>query len=604
MAIASKLAGVGKKVGRGVLAFLPLLSLLCLCAGIAAIIYLPSLPEIGMKYNYFSEHAFSPGNVASDFDEGDAEGAMRIMSQLGEEMGRGDGRVAHPADAVVKVAKGLGLDQAGTVSYTSPKGEGKYAVVVVESPRGDGRESLLVQVHLPDHSAGRGVEDVHFPAPSLALALASNMEGRQGLSKDVFFVFVQSDADTVEYGAQAFLDDFYGVSNRSVPFRRGSILRVCTHLTLLAPFLGEMSGVSIDMFGADGRRANLDLNNVMVFVASRASIPPSVYHRDIPPAYVKKVNAVVPSYLNTHLHFITSMAASLPSSSLWRYLDSNVDGMHLRFAYAKGASTQRSREERMKVARKNFASTGRMVDLYIRAQNNLLERVHQSFWYYMIPFVGTYVSIADYTAAAAPLFLPIVFAILLPPLLADKKEGKRKGGHSTLASNLLVFTIVAGMNAPFILTDINVEVAGAMSIASLFLPFLFLPALTWEGGQPIALLFLLSSAAVMLLRNYPVGVGIAALSCIVAPMLVARKSVVGRGLQCLLLLSLSPILLVVIIPGWINGVGSLVASPFHVYEWLRSASSTFSLWGPPQLFVIVQTSISMAAALSLKKDER
>ena len=62
-----------------------------------------------------------------------------------------------------------------------------------------------------------------------------------------------------------------------------------------------------------------------------------------------------------------------------------------------------------------------VVEGIFRSLNNLLERFHQSFFFYLLPATNRYVSIGLYMPPFAVLALPVLFKISFKVLLTNNR---------------------------------------------------------------------------------------------------------------------------------------------------------------------------------------
>lgn len=79
--------------------------------------------------------------------------------------------------------------------------------------------------------------------------------------------------------------------------------------------------------------------------------------------------------------------------------------------YAIQALTLRGHEKGFDVDKASFNQLGRVVEGIFRSLNNLLERFHQSFFFYLLPACRRYVSIGLYMPPFALIVAPALFKV-------------------------------------------------------------------------------------------------------------------------------------------------------------------------------------------------
>ncbi|GMF35772.1 unnamed protein product [Phytophthora lilii] len=210
----------------------------------------------------------------------------------------------------------------------------------------------------------------------------------------------------------------------------------------------KVGSVGIYTAGMNGQLPNLDLVNTAVRAFRQHQIPIILDRADEmrvggdnPEGYVSSAiglltdfsDNVAPdefkqgarSYLSNlkgMLHFMTTLALG-PSGPHANFISYNIDSITLSLTKSP-ASGYRSLSSREVI---------RSVEMVIRALSNLEEKLHQSFFLYVLPSTTTFVSVGEYFYTVALAISPAIAHLLY---LANKTSGMR------IALGLTVFLVV------------------------------------------------------------------------------------------------------------------------------------------------------------------
>ncbi|KAI1371915.1 Gaa1-like protein [Hypoxylon crocopeplum] len=357
----------------------PYLSLLCIVVGVVWLLLLP-LDQYSRR-TYISENALLPGQVHTYFGGSDQNVFRAYRHEVDALQNKTNIEVN---DELEKIFKGVGL-KVGRQNYTyrssgnTYSGENVYAIL--QAPRGDATEAIVLI------AAWKNVQD-EFNRNGLALALAlTRYFKRWSLwSKDIILV-VPPDSKA---GPQAWVDAYHDAHDASqvasLPVKSGALQGA---IALDYAQEGRFESVHIVYDGVNGQLPNLDLINSVVNIASGqmgmgSALQGMWKHSQ---KYDDNLKTVLRGMLNQALGH-----ASGPHSCFIPY---HVDAITLQ-PVGQGWHDE--------------MGLGRLVEGMFRSLNNLLEKLHQSFFFYLLIHKHRFVSIGTYLPSA--MLIAVNFTIM------------------------------------------------------------------------------------------------------------------------------------------------------------------------------------------------
>jgi GPI-anchor transamidase subunit GAA1 len=247
-------------------------------------------------------------------------------------------------------------------------GENIYAIL--HAPRGDATEAIVLV------GAWRNMEGkLNRSGVALILTLARYFKRWSLWSKDIIFL-VTADSKA---GPQAWVDAYHDThqSNKvdSLPLKSGALQGA---VVIDYPFDHRFESIHIVYDGINGQLPNLDLLNTVVSISGHMGIGTSLqqmwHHSD---SYRDRLQTMLRGMLNQGLGH-----ASGPHSSFIPY---HVDAITLQ-PYGEGWQDE--------------MAMGRVIESTFRSLNNLLEHLHQSFFFYLLMQADRFVSIGTYLPSA------------------------------------------------------------------------------------------------------------------------------------------------------------------------------------------------------------
>ncbi|KAK2739706.1 Glycosyl phosphatidyl inositol protein transamidase complex subunit [Onygenales sp. PD_40] len=346
----------------------PYLSALLVVVGVVWLLLLP-LNEYS-RQTYISENALLPGQVHTYFagsDQNIFRGYRREIDTVKDE------RYDVISQKIQSIFQESGLKVATQDYEYRSAGNvhtGQNVYSVIQAPRGDATEAIVLV------AAWKTIEDeLNLNGVTLALTLARYFKRWSLWSKDIIFLITPDS----KAGAQAWIDAYHDMHPPSVqplPLKSGALQGA---LVFEYPFDHRFETLHIVYDGVNGQLPNLDLFNTAVSVASgqmgiRASLQKMFEHND---SYKERLETMLRGMVNQGL----GHAAGLHSS----FIPYHIDAITLQTI---GHGWQ------------DEMALGRTVESLVRSLNNLLEHLHQSFFFYILMQANRFVSIGTYLPSA------------------------------------------------------------------------------------------------------------------------------------------------------------------------------------------------------------
>ena len=338
------------------------------------------------RQTYISENALLPGQVHTYFGGSEQNVFRAYRNELNElplpvHLNGENETLAQAASAIDRSLKiqdlfhNAGLTKIARQSYTykssgeTYQGENVYAIL--QAPRGDGTEAIVLVAAL------RNIENQdNINGVPLLLSLARYFKRWSLWSKDIIFLVTEDS----KAGPQAWIDAYHSEHDETqvsgLPLKSGALQgAVCIDY----PFGHAFETVHIAYDGINGQLPNLDLVNTAVSIASgQMNIGASIQHM-----YKHDDSYVI--RLQTLLLGMVSQAIGHATGPHSVFIPYHVDAITLT-AIGEGVQDE--------------MALGRTVESLCRSLNNLLEHLHQSFFFYLLMQTNRFVSIGTYLPSA------------------------------------------------------------------------------------------------------------------------------------------------------------------------------------------------------------
>lgn len=367
----------------------PYVSLLCFLGGIIWILLLP-LDEYSRR-TYISENALLPGQVHTYF-HGTEQNIFRAYKHEVadvlevQEHTNDDGSKSymqatpqHRNKRIKELFGNSGIKSA-VQPYTYIVGgkehQGENVYGIVHAPRGDGTESLVIVAPIQNHEGYMNTNGV-----TLLITLARYFSRWSLWSKDIILL-ITPDTTT---GPQAWIDAYLSQHDvgtvSSLPLKSGAIQGV---ICIDYPFPHRFHALHISYDGINGQLPNLDLINTAAQISTgQLGIPTLLQSQQL---YAKpEEQHHYKNRLKVLGHGMRNQAIGQSTGAHSVFMPYHIDAITLT-AVGEGP------EDEM--------AFGRVVESLTRSLNNLLEKLHQSFFFYLLLQNNRFVSIGTYLPSA------------------------------------------------------------------------------------------------------------------------------------------------------------------------------------------------------------
>ncbi|KAK4194982.1 rhomboid protein 2 [Triangularia verruculosa] len=347
----------------------PYLSLLCILVGAVWLFLLP-LNEYSRR-TYISENALLPGQVHTYFGGSDQNVFRAYKKEVNELVGKGNVEINDKLESIVKA---LGLKTARqnfTYSAAGRTFAGENLYAILQAPRGDATEAIVLV------AAWENVRhEVNRNGVPLVLTLARYFKRWSLWSKDIIILL---SPDSIA-GPQAWVDAYHDAHDSSkvasLPIKSGALQGA-----IAIDYVQEQRFKSVHIVydGVNGQLPNLDLINSVVNIAGGqmgmgVALQEMWHHND-----------KYPDRLRTMLRGMLKQGLGLASGPHSSFIPYHVDAVTLQ-PFGEGWQDE--------------MAMGRVVEGTFRSLNNLLEHLHQSFFFYLLMHRERFVSIGTYLPSA------------------------------------------------------------------------------------------------------------------------------------------------------------------------------------------------------------
>ncbi|KAI9064414.1 Gaa1-domain-containing protein [Trametes sanguinea] len=378
---------------------LPFIKLLLFAVGYLLLLVIPS-SQLGQG-TYIDENALQPGQVNTYWNWGEVHHADRILEDL-EQLRDRNATHDEIARYVVTEFEKYGIP-ARTQSYsfdtTGGVINGTNAYGVLQAPRASGTEAIVISASWLSRT-GEGDGTLNLRGVSTVLALAKYLKKYSLWAKDLVFVISDGYLD----GMQAWISTYHGETQPNMKAEPLSLQSGVIWTALNIDYPGHsFSHLGIFFEGLNGRLPNQDLlNSVSLISRYTVGVPTLVYdHIDprddsdqpglLPPWLPETVknNGDVQEYASRarniyrHMNYQARGAASGVHGLFHQF---RIDAITLFAVPATGPH--------------GFHALGRVLESSLRTCNNLLERLHASFFFYLLVAPGVFMKIGSYLPSA------------------------------------------------------------------------------------------------------------------------------------------------------------------------------------------------------------
>ncbi|XP_062900755.1 glycosylphosphatidylinositol anchor attachment 1 protein [Mobula hypostoma] len=366
------------------------LCLLCYVVGIVWFLGLAFEPFILRMYT--SENAMGSTMVDENFLFGD-----RALSYAREFSGHRKRAGGMPVDWLLKTMTGLGLEtHTHSFSRTLPfpdeirerymvKGTNVYGIL--RASRAASTESIVLSTPVQTKHNSQ--------AAGLLLALASYFRGQIYWAKDIIFLFNEHDMIGMEAWLEAYHDVNVTAISSSVMQGRAGAIQAAITIELSSDVV---TSFDISVEGLNGQLPNLDLVNLFSSFCQKNGVLCTIQGK-LPRSDGDSLDGYLHS-LHTMLLMVLKQGSGKPQGDHGLFLRYHIEAVTIR-----GINSFRQYKFDM-------VTVGKVFEGIVRKLNNLLERLHQSYFFYLLPSLTRFASIGYYM----PAFVFLLFILLLRAL--------------------------------------------------------------------------------------------------------------------------------------------------------------------------------------------
>ncbi|KAH8116816.1 Gaa1-like protein [Phellopilus nigrolimitatus] len=372
--------------------WLPQIRVLLLAVGYLWLLVLPS--SLLGRGIYIDENALQPSQVNTYWNWGEVHRADRYLDQLENLRDRNASSVER-ADFLKLEFEKLGLN-AATQSYRFTTAfefiSGVNAYAIFSAPRASGTEAIVVSASWTSRMGGG---NLNLRGIATILSLAAYLKGYSHWARDIIFVI----GDDHLPGMHAWLSAYHAEVQSNLEVQPLNLTSGVIWNALNIDYPGHsFSHLGAFHEGLNGRLPNQDLfNSFQIISRHTGSVPVVLYdHLDprdsqdksYPPAWLPSVVKENPTFLEfsirarniaRHMYYQALGKGSGVHALYHRY---RIDAITLFAVPAEGPH--------------GFHSIGKVIESTLRTMNNLLERLHASFFFYIMTTPATFLKIGHY----------------------------------------------------------------------------------------------------------------------------------------------------------------------------------------------------------------
>ncbi|KAG8625363.1 hypothetical protein KVT40_007114 [Elsinoe batatas] len=350
----------------------PYLSILLILVGIGWLLVLP-LDEYS-RNTYVSENALLPGQVHTYFGGSEHNIFRAYRQEVAALAGMSE---QDRNDGLLKILQSQGLKAASQDYHFSRAGQwknGTNVYGVIQGPRADATEAMVL-IGAWHNSEGK----INYSGVALVLTLARYFKRWSLWSKDIIVLLTPDST----FGPQAWADAYHESQDTSavepLSIKSGALQGAVAVDYPAGPWGQRFEKLHIVYDGINGQLPNLDLINTAINIANNqigigCTIQKMWQHEN---KYQERLLTIARGMLSQAVGH-----SSGPHSSFIPY---HVDAITIQ-TVGDGWHDE--------------MSLGRSVEGLFRSLNNLLEHLHQSFFFYLLMHSNRFVSIGTYLPSA------------------------------------------------------------------------------------------------------------------------------------------------------------------------------------------------------------
>lgn len=370
-------------------------------AAIAAYIFgLNTFRQYASKahWTYISENALLPGSGNSLWDNSDAQKMVSYTKDFRNIVPANDDQVQWLTEKM----KSFGLETYVYRDVNSSTHKNEYSVAawgILRAPKSDGKECVILSTNWnSEHSGALPGEDSATDSVGMILGVAQYLTRQNWLAKDYVFVLANSSA-----GLGHWVDNYmYHEARAGNPQAA---------INLEVPRRTTTPSLTIGLHGFNGQLPNLDMLNALSKVLGYSGLSSQyITLYDKPTGVREKILNFLNSKFDvphTLSSFMIDQAIGVPTGDHAYFNRYRIDSITIRMGDLPVTSKSSGRYRTPTQSNVVYGVVG-----LIRSLNNLLEHLHQSFYFYVLTNHHRYLSIAEYSVSIGLIVVPLLAAII------------------------------------------------------------------------------------------------------------------------------------------------------------------------------------------------
>ena len=349
-------------------------------------------------WTYISENALLPGSGHSLWYDSDTKNMATFTQEFRKVSPTDDNQVEY----LINKMSSFGLE---TYVYRdrdsrAHKHEDSVAAWgILRAPKADGKECIILSANWnSEHSGALPGDESACDSVGMILSVAQYLTRQNWLAKDYVFVLANSSA-----GLGHWVDNYMYYEARAGNPQAAINLEVPRRTTT--------PSLTIGLHGFNGQLPNLDMLNALGKVLSYSGLSSQYINLyDKPTGVREKILNFLDSKVSiqpTLSSFMIDQAIGVPTGDHAYFNRYRIDSITIRMGDLPVVSKYSSRYKTP--TQKNVVDG--VIGL-IRSLNNLLEHLHQSFYFYILTNQHRYLSIAEYSVSIGLIVVPLLAAII------------------------------------------------------------------------------------------------------------------------------------------------------------------------------------------------
>ena len=349
-------------------------------------------------WTYISENALLPGSGHSLWYDSDTKNMATFTREFRKISPTDDNQVEY----LINKMSSFGLETyvyRDKNSSTHKDEDSVAAWGILRAPKADGKECIILSTNWnSEHSGALPGEESACDSVGMILSVAQYLTRQNWLAKDYVFVLANSSA-----GLGHWVDNYMYYEARAGNPQAAINLEVPRRTTT--------PSLTIGLHGFNGQLPNLDMLNALGKVLSYSGLSSQYINLyDKPTGVREKILNFLDSKLDvqpTLSSFMIDQAIGVPTGDHAYFNRYRIDSITIRMGDLPVVSKYSSRYKTP--TQKNVVDG--VIGL-IRSLNNLLEHLHQSFYFYVLTNQHRYLSIAEYSVSIGLIVVPLLAAII------------------------------------------------------------------------------------------------------------------------------------------------------------------------------------------------